>query len=79
MPKTIVNRIKLPCYGIDVMLFDDDTVTVMSDLEDDAETIGFIERMETIERFVGAVAQQGIDIESPAFLAAIETVVQEST
>ena len=77
-----MKTIKLPCYNIVVKLhgLPGNLGTITSDLTEydgvNPETSrAFDVATETVERFVLASACADIDIESPAFLEAIETVI----
>lgn len=75
--------IKLPCYNITVKVLDEGFGTygtIKSDLTDGEGTDSNAPdphevALETLERFILSAACSGIDIETPAFLEAIETVV----
>tara|TARA_Y100000296_G_C5056276_1_gene197444 strand:+ start:91 stop:354 length:264 start_codon:yes stop_codon:yes gene_type:complete len=81
-----MKTIKLPCYGILVNVREGGGGGISSELweditdemgdEDAEEAYIHNRKMDAIESFILACACAGIDIESPAFIEAIETTVQ---
>jgi len=73
--------IELPCYGIKVTL-DGDRGSITSDLIEHDRIAGKEDidyAMDGVESMILAAAVAGIDIQSPAFLEAIETAVDACT
>ena len=74
--------IKLPCYGIKVVVNEHDGLiggVIQSDLYEEDRIAGkepsdYV--MDGIESMILACACSGIDIETPAFIEAIETSVE---
>ena len=75
-----MKTVKLPCYNIRVKLSrDGESGTITSDLnlsytKDDTPP-GFLDAVNGLESMILACACAGIEIQSPAFLEAIETTV----
>jgi len=75
-------RIELPCYGIKVTVNEHDGLiggVIQSDLYEDnrisgKEAVDYT--CDGIESMILACACSGIDIETPAFIEAIETAVE---
>ena len=75
--------ITLPCYGITVTLepgIGNSTggaiASLLAEDPNDQDNIAFNAAIDGIEAMILACACEGIDIESPAFIAAIETAVE---
>jgi len=78
--------IKLPCYGIEVILGSPDpenpgaylSGSILSDLHDDVgpDDESYDAAIDAIESFIMSAACAGIDITTPAFIEAIETTVE---
>jgi hypothetical protein len=77
-------RIDLPCYGISVELGPPDPDhpgaylggSLLSELSDDPELEGALKgALSAVERMILACACAGIDVASPGFVGAVETVV----
>jgi hypothetical protein len=80
-----VKTIELPCHGIVVRLGDIDQPTpttyragaIESKLHNSVEPPEYAAAVDAVEAFVLAAAMAGIDIESPAFLEALEVTVDK--
>jgi hypothetical protein len=71
--------INLPIYGIRVTIDKDGCGTITSDLETKEKAIedkDYNSAMDGIESLLLACACSGVNIETPAFLEAIETAVE---
>jgi len=72
-----MKEIDLPIYGIQVTIDVDGSGTITSDLRTtQSEDELYNSAMDGIESLILACACSGIDIETPAFLEAIETAVE---
>jgi len=73
----MIKTINLPCFEIVVKLFDNNYGTISSNLKDggDSSNIKFDSAIDGVESLILSCACEGIDIESPAFLCAIETTI----
>lgn len=73
--------IKLPCYGITINCrtsVDDPQATIKSDLHDTSEHANdkYNTAVETLEHFILACYEEGVDVDCPPFVDAIETVIE---
>ena len=68
----------LPCFGI-VVEHDDQGGKITSELHEKGEGRALKAAIDTLEAFILACAVAGINIESPAFLEAVETTVDGIT
>lgn len=83
MAPGVLREIRLPCHGIVVRIDTNGCGSVESQLEqadteslDDAELAGFKGCMAGIESLILACACAGVDIETPAFIEAVESAAE---